>query len=191
MLAPSSAQKLALLGLLIFAGCLLLEHLIESSLDPAHHQISEYANASSGEVMIAGFAAWSTSLFSTAMVVQPRLLRGLLLGASLGIALTAIFATEAVAGRIPAGETLTTTGRLHDLGSGVAGIALLMAVSINAIRDSRRLRFGSVILLSVALVASVVLLVIGDEVAGLRQRVLVCCALLWQLLAIRDAAQVD
>jgi hypothetical protein len=50
--------------LLLFVSAVSESHALNRSLDPARHQISEYANGRAGAVMVVGFAAWSLSLKS-------------------------------------------------------------------------------------------------------------------------------
>ncbi len=99
---------------------------------------------------------------------------------------TATFATETSAGKLPPGVSLTTTGRLHDIGSGVTTVALLLAalLSIGIFAD-RLSRLRIVALIGAVVCLDVALLSIGSEVAGVRQRALVAGACAWQLLALR------
>lgn len=175
-----------------FAAIVLVEHLLTPSLDPLEHQISEYAHAGTGPLMTLGFVLWAVSLLASAILVERRwgnqLLATLLIAASLGMAVTTIFPTQTSAGELPPGMELTTTGKLHNLGSGLASLALVAgagAVALSPDSDGR-LRRDTIVLLAAGLLLSVVLLSIGPSVGGLRQRLLLSIALWWQILLLRD-----
>jgi hypothetical protein len=167
-----------------------LEHLLEPSLDPLRHQVSEYANSPSGGLMVLGFVLWAASLAATAQLVKRRwrdLLLALALSlAALGIAIAAAFATETVGGELSHGAELTTTGKLHNLGSGLTSLALIAAAVIVGLRRSAPLplRKATTGLLLACLVFNLALLLIGPSVGGLRQRLLLLAGCAWQLLLL-------
>jgi hypothetical protein len=100
-----------------------------------------------------------------------------------GLLLAASFATQTSAGQLQPGVSLTTTGRLHDGGSGIATIALLVGVILSLrLPISHALRQLVLTVLAFAFIADLVLLLIGAGVAGARQRLLVALACGWQLL---------
>ena len=70
----------------------------------------------------------------------------------------------------------------------MATLALVAAaVTSMADRDGSsvyRQRTGAILL--IALASDVVLLVVGPSVGGIRQRVLLACGALWQVLALRE-----
>jgi hypothetical protein len=174
-------------GVLAFVTIVVVEHLVESDLDPATHEISEYVHGSAGWLMIAGFVAWSLSLVALGIAVAPiargRPVAVAVLVAAGGLLLAAFCATQTSAGQLPPGVSLTTTGRLHDLGSGIATIALLAAVILSLrLPVAHALRQFILAVLAFAFIADVVLLLIGAGVAGARQRLLVTLACGWQLL---------
>lgn len=183
-------RDLAIAGLALFLTCLVCEHFLVRSLDPARHEISEYVHTSDGWIMSVGFVAWAISLAATAVYAWHQqcswMLAPLLGIASLGMVLTACFATQTSAGRLPPGVALTTTGRLHDVGSGMVSIALLAGAIASA--SDRRLplafRKRTAGLILIALLGSAGLLVVGATVGGIRQRLLVIVGCLWQLLLI-------
>ena len=187
---PNPAEAVAFGCLFAFALILGLEHLLEPSLEPLRHQVSEYANSPSGALMEFGFALWAASLAATALLVERRLRDRLLTAAlslaALGIAIAAAFATETVAGELPPGTELTATGRLHDLGSGLASLALVGGAIVVGIRRKTPLplRRTTISLLIAALIISLALLVIGPSVGGLRQRLLLLIGCAWQLLLL-------
>jgi Protein of unknown function (DUF998) len=154
--------------------------------------ISEYANAGFGLLMVLGLASWSASLACTAVVARSERVQsyrttargavvGLLITAAAGILVTACFKTQAIAGVVPPGTRLTRSGRLHDLGSGIATLALFGAVvaSIRAIGGPGFRRWALIALVT-ALSCDLILLAVGREVGGLRRRVLVAIACAWQ-----------
>lgn len=176
----------------MFVICLLVEHLL-SSLDPARHEISEYVHGSAGWVMTLGFAAWAVSLAASAIYVQrslgSRVLAALLAVASVAVVIVACFATQTSAGSLPAGIALSFAGRLHDIGSGLASVALLASAVISVFERGlpsafRRLAAG---LVAVVVLSDVGLLAVGPSVGGVRQRVLVLVGVAWQggLLAVQ------
>jgi hypothetical protein len=194
---PTSSRRtqltylLGLSGLAGFVACVALEHMLEPALDPLEHQISEYVHTPSGPVMIAGFLLWAASLGASAVFAwsawRSRSLAASLALGSLGLVLSACFATQTSAGALPPGETLSTEGELHNLGSGLASLALLFGATVSAAtaKAPRWFQFAAGLLIAVALVGSVALLAIGPSVGGLRQRLVVAAGCLWQLLLLR------
>lgn len=177
---------LSLAGPLAFMVIVLIQHVVDSTLDPATHEISEYVHGPLGWLMTVGFVAWSLSLLGLATTLaharKARPVLAALLLASAGLLLTASFATQTSAGRLPDGVSLDATGRLHDIGSGITTLALLAAVLLSLrLPDTARLRRGTTLLLAIALPADVFLLLVGSSVDGVRQRVVVAAACLWHL----------
>lgn len=179
-------------SLLAFVAIVVAEHLFDPSLDPLRHQVSEYANSDSGPLMTIGFLLWVLSLLATGLLVRlvraERLLTALLVLSAAGILLAAIFPTETSAGELPPGTTLTAAGRLHDLGSGLTALALLAAVVAAALnpRWDRIFRLRSAALAIAAIAISVALLLVGPEVGGLRQRLVLFTGCCWQLLLLTE-----
>lgn len=179
--------------LAVFVVVVAAEHALVPQLAPASHMVSEYANARAGAVMVIGFLCWAASLGITALVAQrylriahrggaDRLVVWLLAVASAGIFVTACFSTQTSAGVLPPGIEWTASGRLHDAGSGVATLALFGAalVSTRAIDDPPAFRRWVLIALVIAVGLDLVLLALGSEVGGLRQRALIAIACTWQ-----------
>ncbi len=192
---PGAALRAVVLwGLGVFLAAVLLEHVLTPSLSPARHTISEYANAGTGAIMTVGFAAWAASLAATgawAWLDRRRRLLALLLAlAALGMVLAACFPTQTVAGSLPPGVMRTATGRLHDLGSGLTSLALLVGALVSALQSwpPRRFRLSSAIVVAAAVLVDVVLLAVGPDVGGIRQRLLVAMGCAWQLLLVRVLA---
>jgi hypothetical protein len=183
------AVLVAVCGVVVFAVIVAAELAINPSLDPAQHEISEYVHAQLGPLMTVGFVFWAVSLGAMSWVlfarVGARLVATCLGVASIGMLVTATFATQTSAGKLPPGVTLTTTGRLHDIGSGLTTATLLLAALLS-LRNlgGRRFRQQVAVLLVVLISSDIVLLVIGPEVAGVRQRVVVAGACIWQLLVL-------
>jgi hypothetical protein len=176
-------------ALAVFAAVSIAEHLLRPGLDPARHEISEYAHGPGGWAMTAGFAMWAVSLSATAALVPAdrRVLRSLLAVAALGMFVTATWRTQTSAGQLPPGVARTAAGRLHDTGSGLTSLALLAAalLTTRATWVLRRIQRLSAAVVIVAVGASVVLLGVGPEVDGVRQRVLLVCACVWQTAILR------
>lgn len=168
-------------------GIVAVQHLADGSLDPATHEISEYVHGPLGWLMTVGLAAWALSLVALAAALRSttrgRAVAGAALLAAVGLALTAGFATQTSAGRLPPGVSLRTGGRLHDVGSGLATLALaaaaILSLRTGIPRTTRRLVIS---LLLLALLGELTLLPIGAAVAGARQRLLVGLACAWQLM---------
>ncbi len=189
---PRSVRAIAALGLALFVAIVVLEHFLQPALDPASHQISEYVHGSTGWLMTAGFLSWSLSLAATGVLVG-RLdggapMRLTLIVAAIGMLVTACFATQTVAGRLPAGVSIHTSGRLHDIGSGATSIALVVAALLGLrVRSLQRLGAFTIAVLLAGVSTDIVLLVIGSDVGGVRQRVLVAAGCLWQAAVIAAA----
>lgn len=187
-------RLVALAGLAAFVAITMAEHALTPQLDPDRHTISEYVNADAGGLMVAAFVAWGLSLLATAALAwgNAGAARGhRWIAASLGIAgvgllLTAAFATQTSAGILPPGVQRTTGGRIHDLASLAAMVAMFGGVIASAVVLRARQIFArfAVGAIAIAVVASAVLLSIGDPVDGIRQRVLVAIGCTWQAALI-------
>ena len=190
-------RYLALGGLLGFVACLVAEHALAGNLSPARHEVSEYVHTETGVVMTLGLGLWAWSLALSAAIARrawhSRMLASLLALGSFGIVLADCFATQTSAGVLPQGAHLTTTGRLHDVGSGLVSLALLAAAILSATqpRSPRWLRAWAAVLVAAAIISSIVLLAIGPSVGGIRQRLVIACGLLWQLLLLRALGRGD
>lgn len=190
-------RYLALGGLLGFVACLVAEHALAANLSPARHEVSEYVHTETGAVMTVGLGLWAGSLAVSAAIAwrawHSRVLASLLALGSFGIVLADCFATQTSAGALPPATHLTTTGRLHDIGSGLASLALLTAAIASAARPCapRWLRIWTAVLAGAAVVGSIVLLAIGPSVGGIRQRLLIASGLLWQLLLLKALERRD
>lgn len=185
--------SIAATGVLSFLLIVAIEHVVNRSLNPATHEISEYVHTSLGWLMTAGFAMWAVSVVATAVLAHSRWRTDArciaLFAAALGIGLTTCFATQTSAGRLPPGVSLDTSGRLHDIGSGLATAALFVAALLSLrVRHRPSLRRATVALLALAAPGDAVLLALGSDVAGIRQRLLVVIACVWQLalLMLKD-----
>lgn len=184
-----TAAGIARAGLAAFVISLAAAHALQPELSPLAHQVSEYANGPAGAVAVACFLAWAVSLAATGAAVghatASRSLPIMLWLAAAGMAMVACFPTQTVAGELPPGDHRTLTGQLHDVGSGTATIAILCAVLMSARavahRRFRALAIGTAL---VALAIDLGLLAVGPEVGGLRQRLLVGAACLWQAVLL-------
>jgi MFS family permease len=183
-------RVLATVGVVFFVVCVASEHLLSPALGPARHEISEYVHTRSGAVMTAGFLAWALSLAASAALVwrvlRASVLATLLCLASLAVIVVACFPTQTSAGALPAGAMLSTTGRLHDVGSGLTTLALFLAVTVSTLdsRLSSTFRRRAGVLIAATVASASVLLAIGSSVGGIRQRLLVLAACLWQILLL-------
>lgn len=192
--------RLAISGAVAFVGIVLLEHALVPGFDPRHYTISEYANAG-GFAGIAGSAAlacWASSFLASGGVavavaastsgssVRWRALAALLLIAGGGLAVAAVWPTQAVRGVVPAGEQLRMPGRLHDLGSGIAQLAIFAAalVSARALAGHRLFRSATITLVVVGALVGPALAAVGAGDRGLRQRALVAGACAWELALV-------
>jgi hypothetical protein len=191
-MAHSQAPTLARAALALFIACLVAAHLLNAGLDPTRHMVSEYANQRSGWVIEAGFCAWAMALLLLAAAGSAaRAVSVLLVIAALGVVVLAAFPTQTSAGTLPAGVARSTGGRLHDLGSDLTTLALVAAAVTSAAAARRRHdppATAMVVVLGLVALATVVGLVIGPSVAGLRQRAMLGGALAWLWLLGRRAA---
>ncbi len=195
-LARIPRTSCGLLGL--FVIIIVAEHALQPDLTPGSHRVSEYATGSPGWLMTVGFAAWTLALVATALVVtrsslQPSWLRvvlgSLVAVAAAGAAVTAAFETGTRAGVVPVGRDLTVENRLHDVGSGAAGLALWIAAFISLLLADRRLRSQVAMLLGVGIVVAVALSDTLLDLPGVRQRGLLVVACVWQGLLLAAAAR--
>ena len=155
--------------------------------------------------MTAAFLAWAVCFAATAELVHldrvastrpaaSRMLVALLVFAAIGAIVTAAFHTDTSAGRLPPGTRRSTGGLLHDYGSLAIMVATFLAATVSAfvIRVPTRFRRRVAVLLAAAVVVDLLLLAVGTEVAGVRQRCLVaagCAWLAWLLGALRERAR--
>jgi hypothetical protein len=182
--AHAAHRRVATAGLSTFLAVLIAEHVLRGSLSPSQHQISEYANGRAGWLMTLGFAAWTLSLVSTAMLVG-SISRAPALGfgcAAAGMLLVTCFHTQTSAGVLPPDVARTSEGRLHDLGGEIASTGLILAafaVSLTTrLPNTTRARAAGAAAFAVAV--SVVLLTFAPHAGGARQRATVLTACLWQ-----------
>jgi Protein of unknown function (DUF998) len=189
--ATRYALYVGTIALLAFLSAVSLQHLLVPQLNPLRHQVSEYANARAGWLMVAGFVAWAISIAAMAVLATSRrpqrglariLLVVLLSFAVVGTVITASFATQTSAGALPPGIRLTTGGRLHDVGSAMLAVAIYASAiaSLWSEQVSPRYRMCTALILALAVTADVTLLVVGPGVGGLRQRILIVFACAWQ-----------
>lgn len=178
-------------GLSIFVAIVAMQGIGPAGFDPARQQVSEYVHTSAGAVMVLSFLAWAVSLLALAGVTValdrakavswPAYLQaGALLCAALGVILLGCFPTDRGA-EIPGAIThATPAGEVHDLASALTTVSILLAAVVSAVRCRGSLRALTLGLLVVAIFSTVVLLAIGDPLPGIRQRLLLGTACLWQ-----------
>jgi hypothetical protein len=192
------ARTIALAGLLVFAGLVLLAHPLRTDLPPTRHFVSEYARGWTAPLQIVAFLGWAaacaacTRLALRAAPPGRRVARGLatlaLLAATGGALLLAVFPTETVGGEIPVGVTRTPGGRLHDFGSLLvfAGLVLAALASVRLVR--RRGYRLTVLALGIALLLVVpVLVALELDAPGIGQRGFILVGLVWQWRFARAA----
>jgi hypothetical protein len=180
-------------GLAVFAVVVATEGLPEASFDPAHQTISEYAHTSAGTLMVVGFVAWALSWAvlagpgsaSSLSSSYPRLLtlqRIAFAGTAIGLVLVACFATDR--GLVEPGTVLhtTTEGKVHDAASALVTVGILVAALTGATLIGGRVRTLTLLLMSIAIAADVLMLALGDPLPGIRQRILVSAGCLWQAI---------
>lgn len=178
-----------------------MEHVAVPHYDPASRTISEYANSGgvTGFVGSLALAVWGGSLLlSAGLVVRANIRRrtpatsataGFLVFAGVGLLTAAVFATQAIDGRLPPGVVRTESGRVHDLGAGVAELALVAAVASCAFRPRSLGTFArmSAVTLATAVVVGALMLLIVPDARGLRQRQLVGAACVWEITLVSVA----
>jgi hypothetical protein len=196
----SRLSRLAAALTLSFLALLGLEHAIAPSLEPADHMISEYANAH-GLAGVAGTVAlfvWGASFAVTAAAaavalgndVLARALVGCLAVAAVGLTVAALCPTQAVGGHVPAGVDLELTGRLHDLASGAAQLAIFASVVLGArVVAARRFRTATVLVLVVAALVGLGVTALDSGARGLRQRGLIAVACAWELAFLAEVSR--
>lgn len=183
----------ARISLATFTTALVTAHWLNPELEITTHMVSEYAVAPHGQVMVVGFAAWTLSLACTALLAPRasgpggRRLSFALGAATVGLLLVTSFPTDTVAGALPPGHRQTLGGQLHDAGAALALLGLISSLpaGMHAVQsDPRRSRIAWA---AVAIVGLLVLALLaqGPAVAGLRQRVLVLAAVIWEAALIR------
>lgn len=177
-------------GLFLFAGAVVLEHLLEPGLSVGNHMVSEYATSSTGPVMTCGFAAWASSILLTAWALRRRrMLAGCLAVSATGGLLLAAFDTQTVAGQLPPGIERDLGGRLHDAGGELVLVGLAFSCLLCAVRPSgaHHVRRTATCVLAFSVLVMLVAWALGDPAPGLRQRVLLATGVVWQAGLIGEA----
>ena len=196
-----TARALALGGTAAFLLVVAALHLLRPDVSLVERFVSEYGRGWSGPLMSVAFACWAVGIGATAVVaararppgrpVARVLTAGGLAVAAAGAGLATLFATQTVAGELPAGVARTSAGRLHDLGTLLLLAGLLLA-ALASLRLVRGLRYRLTVAgLAVVLLAIVpVLVALGFDAPGLGQRgfILVGCAFLWRFVVEAGAA---
>lgn len=164
-----------------------------ASFDPAHQTISEYAHTSAGALMAVGFLAWALSwavlagpgLAPPLSSSSPRLLsvqRIAFAATAIGLVLVTCFATDRGLVQPEIIVHSTTGGGIHDTASALVTVGILVAALTGAALVGGRVRTLTLLLLSIAVAADVLMLALGDPLPGIRQRILVIASCLWQAL---------
>lgn len=184
--------QLARGGLLAFVALVALEHPLRADLPAPDHFISEYASGSTHPIAILAFLAWGAAMAATAVLAWRQGLRAvpvLLVFAALGTCVAAAFATQTVAGELPAGTVRTTAGRLHDQGT-LAIFAGLLGAALWGLRSlrTRRYRLGLVSCAGALVAAPAILVAAGLDWPGIGQRAIVLVGVAFGWLLISELA---
>ncbi len=178
-------------GLAVFLALVALQHPLRADLPPGGHFVSEYAKGSTGPLQLAAFLAWALAFAAAAWLAAlaprrpvARTVTAIALAvAAAGTVVAALFATQTVAGELQPGVQRTLEGRLHDLGTLLLFVGLLVA-ALASVRLVPRTRFRvTVALLALALVATVpVLVALRLDLPGIGQRAFVVIGCAWTCL---------
>jgi uncharacterized protein DUF998 len=183
------AAVAALAGLAAFIVLVVVQHPLRGGdLPPGEHFVSEYARGSTRAVQVVAFLCWAVSLALAVRLARGGVVtQGALAIAAVGAVLAACFATVTVAGELPDGATYTTAGRLHNLGSLLIFLGLLVAAPASVKRQRRRGYRLAVLGLAVALVAiTPALVVLGIDSPGWGQRAFMAVGVAWQALFLAE-----
>ncbi|HST68185.1 MAG TPA: DUF998 domain-containing protein [Solirubrobacterales bacterium] len=182
-------------GLSIFVAVVATQGIGGTGFDPASQQVSEYVHTSAGTAMTFGFFAWACSLLALAGVTialargetvsrLAYLQAGALACAGVGAVLLGCFPTDRGA-EIPGAIVRdTATGKVHDLASAMTTAGILLAAIVSAVRFHGSLRALTLGIVGVACSSTVVFLLIGDPLPGVRQRFLLGAGCLWQAVVL-------
>ena len=187
-LSRDRAVVAALAGLAAFVVLVAVQHALRAGDLPAgEHFVSEYARGSTGAVQVVAFLCWAASLAIAARLAAGAVASGALAVAAVGAVLAACFATVTVAGELPDGATYTTAGRLHNLGSLLIFVGLLVAAPASTRRQNRRGYRFAVFGLAVALLSiTPVLIALGIDSPGWGQRAFIAVGVAWQTLFLAE-----
>ena len=188
-----SPRLAAIAGVAAYAVLVAVQHPLRGDLPADEHFVSEYAKGSTAAVQIVAFACWSIAMAACAVLAaraRPdgrRIARTLATGAfavaAAGAVLTAIFATQTIAGELPPDTPRTDAGRLHDVGSLMifAGLLLASPASLRLVRG-RSYRLTIAVLAAVLFLTVPVLVALGLEAPGIGQRMFIAagCVFLWR-----------
>jgi hypothetical protein len=182
------AFRIATGALALTVALVALQHATRTDLPPADHFVSEYANGGGGWVMQLAFAAWAAGLAALAALVWRgghRVVAALVAVGAAGAVLCGLFATQTVAGELPAGVARTDEGRLHDVGSLLVLAGLLLgALLLAARRRDRPLRRGTLALAAWLLLFPAVLIGAEVDAPGWGQRGIIASGWAWQALVL-------
>ena len=178
----------ALAGLAAFVVLVVAQHPLRADdLPPGEHFVSEYARGSTGAVQVVAFLYWAVSLALAVRLARGAITGGALAVAAVGAVLAAFFATVTVAGELPEGASFTTAGRLHNLGSLLIFLGLLVAAPASTRREQRRRYRLAVLGLGVTLLAiTPILIAIGIDSPGWGQRAFIAVGVAWQALFLAE-----
>lgn len=180
-------------GLVAFVGMVALAHPLRPGLPAPDHFISEYARGTTQPLAVLAFLAWGVAMAAAAVLARrrgERVVPVLLALAALGAALCASFTTQTVAGVLPEDTVRTTAGRLHDQGTGLIFVGLMLA-ALWALRHlrTRRYRRGLLACAAALLLAPSVLVAAGLDWPGIGQRAVILVGVAWLWLWSAEAVR--
>src|SRR5262249_52853804 len=137
----SAAAMLAIVATLLFILAVVVLHFVKSDLDPSWHFISEYELGNNGWIMQAAFLALAAGNFSLLAAIRPAMngLSGwigilLYVAGAIGVVLGGLFVPDPMN---TAPESLSLSGKLHNLGGGLAlaGFVGTVIFSVKLVRN--------------------------------------------------------
>jgi uncharacterized protein DUF998 len=213
MRVARQAAVLSMAGVGVFAGLVLLLHVLKPELDPSWRFLSEYALGRYGWVMAVAFFSWGLSSFALFVALRGEVRtraggtgRTMLLAVSLALFGAGVFAQDPVTSRP---DERTVPGTLHGVASmiGIPGIpiaAVLIGWSVTRHnrewRRRRRVVMTSAYLTVLSLLAMAVYLAVAvpraggfgpDVDAGWMNRLVVLTYCLWQIVVSQRAFVVN
>lgn len=203
--------KISMINSSLFILLLILLHLIKTEINPSWQPISEYALGNYGWVMRLAFftmmiatATAAFASFNTFKTIGGKIGGVLLVLSSVGFFLAGIFNTD------PAtltGEDVTTSGTIHSIGAGLAGMVVFSSLFFlwqvyqnPLLNENRKLLTWATILLWVSEIVLIISMAIylpknegnlGPEVlVGWQNRFMILCCALWLIAFMKQIRKV-
>ena len=213
MRVARQAAVLSMAGVGVFAGLVLLLHVLKPEMDPSWRFLSEYSLGRYGWVMAVAFFSWGLSSFALFVALRGEVRtraggmgRAMLLAVSLALFGAGLFAQDPVTSRP---DERTVPGTLHAVVSmvGIPGIpiaAVLIGWSLTRHnrewRGHRRAVMTGAYLTAISLLAMVAYLTVAvpqaggfgpDVHAGWVNRLVVLTYCMWQIVVSHRAAVIN